>query len=156
MRPPTDCARFSILCCCCVNAAIFAALGYVTGEALLAAAAFVALTIVLAVDFNVSKLYRESNGTAQPLPPATGSRTERVLARIYEVVFGPLDRGVRWLYGHGEIDRFTVAVLANLGLSTQLAVLGVYLVFGAPEVYLWLALGCMLVVGALLRPRRVF
>jgi archaetidylinositol phosphate synthase len=31
-----------------------------------------------------------------------------------------------------------MAVLTNLGLSTQLVVLGVCLVAGAPELYLWL------------------
>ena len=43
-------------------------------------------------------------------------------------------------------DRATVAVLANLGLSTQLAVLGVCLAAGQPRVYLWLtlvALACL-------------
>ena len=38
-----------------VNAAVFAALAYVTGEAALAVVAFVALTVVLAVDFNVTE-----------------------------------------------------------------------------------------------------
>ena len=42
-----------------------------------------------------------------------------------------------------------MSVLANLGLTTQLAVLGVCLVLGIPSVYLWLALGCLLVLGAL-------
>ena len=41
-----------------VNAALFAALGYVTSHALLATAAFASLTVVLAVDFNASELYR--------------------------------------------------------------------------------------------------
>jgi archaetidylinositol phosphate synthase len=138
-----------------VNAAIFAALAHVTGQPLLAVVAFVALTIVLAVDFNISALYREAHGTAQPLPPETDGRAERALTRIYDVVFGPLDRGSRWLYVRSEIDRVTVTILANLGLSTQLAVLGVCLVFGAPEVYLWFALCCLPLVGALLRPRPV-
>jgi len=55
-----------------VNAALFGALGHVTGEPLLAAAGFVALTLVLAVDFNVTELRAGgpsacSNGsTSQP------------------------------------------------------------------------------------------
>jgi len=40
-------------------------------------------------------------------------------------------------------DRFTITVLANLGLSTQLAVLGLCLLLGAPDAYLWLVLGCL-------------
>ena len=33
-------------------------------------------------------------------------------------------------------------VLANFGLSTQLAVLGLCLALGQPEAYLWFALAC--------------
>ena len=131
-----------------VNVAVFAALGYVTGERLLAGAAFVALTLVLAVDFNVSELYRQAHGTAVPEPQATGSRAERVLASVYGVVFAPLDRAVRavsvWRFRDGRTyDRLTITLLANLGLTTQLAVLGVCLLLGAPTAYLWFVLGCL-------------
>ena len=132
-----------------VNAVIFAALGHVTGQPLLAATAFVALTIVLAVDFNTTELYREVRGSPQPPPVATGGRGERLLTRIYELVFGPLDRGIRRISRPGSIDRFTVTVLANLGLSTQLVVLGACLALGAPEAYLWIVLACLVAVVAL-------
>ena len=36
-----------------------------------------------------------------------------------------------------------MTVLANLGLTTQLVVLGVCLLLGAPSVYLWFALACL-------------
>jgi archaetidylinositol phosphate synthase len=137
-----------------VNAAIFAALGSVTGETLLAVAAFVALTIVLAVDFNVTELHRELHGTQQPPPAATGSRVEHVLARTYELVFGPLDRGVRRLWTGAESDGVATTILANLGLSTQLVVLGVCLALGVPEAYLWLVLASVLPVAALAARRR--
>jgi archaetidylinositol phosphate synthase len=137
-----------------VNAAIFSALAYVTGEPVLAAVAFVALTIVLAVDFNVSELRREALGAASPRPGPTGGWVEHVLTRIYGRVFGPLDRGARRAFRRDAIDRLTVSVLANLGLSTQLAVLGVCLVAGAPAAYLWFALaGSVLVAGLLVRTR---
>jgi phosphatidylserine synthase len=135
-----------------VNAAIFAALAYVTGEPVLAVLAFVALTIVLAVDFNVTELYREAYGSAVRMPPATGEPTERVLTWIYGLVFGTLDGAIRRLLRRDAIDRLTVNVLANLGLSTQLAVLGVCLVVGAPEAYLWIVFACVpLVAGLLIR-----
>jgi phosphatidylglycerophosphate synthase len=131
-----------------VNAAVFAALGSVTGKPFLAAASFVALTLVLAVDFNVSELYRHANGIAAPEPSPTGSRAERVLASVYRALFAPIDRAVRslakWrLHGHRTYDRLTVTVLANLGLTTQLAVLGLCLLLGAPTVYLWFVLVCL-------------
>jgi phosphatidylglycerophosphate synthase len=131
-----------------VNVAVFAALGYVTGETLLAAVSFVALTVVLAVDFNVSELYGQAHGTSVPEPSPTGSRAERVLASIYGALFAPMDRAVRAVsvsrfHGGRTYDRLTVTSLANLGLTTQLAVLGLCLLLGAPSAYLWFVLGCL-------------
>jgi hypothetical protein len=42
-----------------------------------------------------------------------------------------------------------MSVLANLGLSTQLAVLGVCLILGVPVVYLWLVIACVPVLPLL-------
>ena len=72
-----------------VNAALFAALGYVTGQPFLAAASFVALTLVLAVDFNVTELYREAHEIPNPQPPATGGTAERILAVALCGTFSP-------------------------------------------------------------------
>lgn len=131
-----------------VNAAVFAALGYVTEQPLHALAGFVALTFVLAADFNATELYREAHGTPTPLLPASGGRAERVLASVYSAVFAPLDRALRriasWRFvGQGGYDRFTVTALANLGLSTQLFVLGICLALGQPSAYLWFVLACL-------------
>ncbi|HEU5206351.1 MAG TPA: CDP-alcohol phosphatidyltransferase family protein [Gaiellaceae bacterium] len=137
-----------------VNVAVFVSLAHVTGEPNLAAAAFLALTVVLAVDFNVTELYREAHRIPTVEPPASGSGVERVLAFLYRIWFGVLDRSVRWFSSwrlgvRPTYDGFTLSVLANLGLTTQLAVLGVCLVLGAPTLYLWLVLVCLLVLGAL-------
>ena len=45
-----------------VNAALFVALGSVTGEALLAGVCFVLVTLVLSIDFNLELLYRRERG----------------------------------------------------------------------------------------------
>src|SRR5688572_5041696 len=132
-----------------VNAAVFVALGYVTGQPVLAAAGFVALTLVLAADYNVTELYREAHGTPTPRPASAGGRVELALAKTYAVVFSPLDRAFRALAANrfgrgGGYDRFTVTALANLGLSTQLVVLGVFLVLDLPGGYLWFVLGCLI------------
>jgi phosphatidylglycerophosphate synthase len=145
-----------------VNAALFGALGAITGQPWLALAGFCALTLVLSVDFNAERLYREARDDLPELPRPTGSRSESVLERIYAIVFAPQDRLVHAV-STGRLDRIlarepdpgrtlratlayhdrpTVTVLANLGLSTQLAVLGACLVLEAPSVYLWLVLGC--------------
>jgi hypothetical protein len=53
------------------------------------------------------------------------------------------------------IDGFTVNALANLGLTTQLLVLGVCLAFGVPEAYLWLAVaGLVALVPVQIRAER--
>ncbi len=152
-----------------VNAAVFAALAVVTGEPLLALAAFVALTLVLAADYNATELYREARGEQPASPARTGSSLERALELAYRVVFGPLDRLARafsrrrFVVALGGEDRpdatrgarlayhdsLTVGVLANLGLTTQLAALGVCLVLGVPELYLWAVLGSLFLLPLL-------
>ena len=146
-----------------VNGALFAALGYATGRYVLALVAFLVLTLVLSVDFNLALLARRARGDdVHAAPPAEG--IARVFARIYGVVYAPHDRligrfvesriarleaarGGRLAYH----DRATLAVLANFGLSTQLAALGLCLALGRPEAYFWLVLAC----GAMLVPLAV-
>lgn len=151
-----------------VNAALFAALAATTGRPWLALAAFLALTLVLSADFNLAALSREARREPDEEPLDDGGRSERALALVYRVLFAPQDRLLRWLSrrrlervaggADGEPGReaalayhdpLTVGVLANLGLSTQLAVLGVCLLLGAPEAYLWLALASLLVLPPL-------
>ena len=78
-----------------VNLAVFAALGYLTGQPVLAAVAFVAVTLVLAVDFNVTELYRNVRGISETPALESGSRAEHVLAGMYRVSFGLLDRAIQ-------------------------------------------------------------
>jgi phosphatidylglycerophosphate synthase len=152
-----------------VNAALFVALGHVTGEPLLAALSFAALVLVLAADFNLTGLYREARGLTVPPAMRSGGTLERGLERIYEVSFGQLDRAIRGFAQRrlertvakgtdprlvdearlAYIDRVAVTLLANLGLSTQLVVLGVCLVAGVPGLYLWLVLACLAALAAL-------
>lgn len=142
-----------------VNAALFAALASATGAPWLAVAGFVALTLLLSVDFNLAARYADVHGLDGRAPSPSGGRLERALERAYAAVFAPQDRLVSGLsasrlarvLGRAQdperrraaelayYDRFTTLVLANLGLSTQLLVLGALLVVGAPAVYLWLA-----------------
>lgn len=148
-----------------VNIALFASLGYATGAWALAAVSLVALTLVLSADFNEDALHRRVHGEPVVTEPSTAGEgaLARALAGIYHVVFAPHDRAfqgiaaqrlVRILTDVSEPERrrqaelayhdgFTSAVLANLGLSTQLAALGVCLALSAPEAYLWLVLGCL-------------
>ncbi len=137
-----------------VNAALFAALGFLTEEPWLALAGFAALTLVLSVDFNLERLYRRERGDQiDPMPPGLGAGA--LLAAVYRLVYAPHDRLIerfvdwrlRRFGADGRArrayhDRSTLAVLANLGLSTQLAVLGLCLALGRPLAYAWFALAC--------------
>jgi phosphatidylglycerophosphate synthase len=135
------------------DAAICAALGYVTAW-WIGALGFACLTFVLGVNFNVERLYKREHGEpSEAMPPATGIAAP--LAHVYALVYAPQDRLVEW-YAERRLrgrtpeqrlawhDRATVMVVANFGLSTQLAVLGVCLAAGAPAAYAWIALGCVL------------
>jgi phosphatidylglycerophosphate synthase len=149
-----------------VNAAALAAVGYAVDGPLLAFAAFVVLTIVLSLDFDLERLYRREHGDERdPAPPATHGLAG-LLARVYAVVYGTQDRlierFVEWrLRGAGPAerlayhDRATLQVLANFGLSTQLAALGLCLAIGRPEIYLYVVLGCGVAVVLLLLRREL-
>jgi hypothetical protein len=77
------------------------------------------------------------------------------------VLYGWQDRAVERLVDRrtrdGEAgryhDTFTVSVLANLGMSTQLAAFGALLVVGHPFVYMWLLLAQVVVVVMLFARR---
>lgn len=130
-----------------VNAALFAALARVTGRPVLALAGFLGLTLVLAFDFNATELFRGAHGIATTAPRASGGRVEKTLASTYAVVLAPLDRAARALVARRlppgrTYDALTVTVLANMGLTTQLAVLGLCLLLGAPAAYFWFVLAC--------------
>jgi phosphatidylglycerophosphate synthase len=148
-----------------VNVALFLALAHVTSRPLLAVAGFVALTLVLSADFNVSELAREAHGVSSTRPRATGGPAERGLGKVYAAVFAPQDRLVRGVSSRRFVrategavtydaqrayfDPVTLTALANLGLTTQLAALGACLVLGAPGLYLWLAVASFLALAPL-------
>ena len=148
-----------------VNACLFGALAVLTAEPVLAVVAFCSVTAVLSVDHNLALVYEEACGRQPTLPAPARSALERALARVYDAVFGWQDRLVRGLSERrlarlvGEEpdpgrrravlayhDRTSATVVANLGLSTQLLVLGLCLLAGAQVVYLWLAAACVLVL----------
>ena len=143
-----------------VDAALLAALGWYTGNGLAACVAFLALTTVLSVNFNVERLYRAER---DPVPaPADGAegRPTALLRRLYGVVYAPQDRLVErfvsWrlrdampearLAYH---DRLTVWVLANMGMTPQLAAFGICVGLGRPLAFVWLTVGELAVVGVL-------
>lgn len=140
-----------------VNAALFAAVGWSTGRPVVAAIGFVALTAVLSVNFNLERLARGA-------PAAWDSS---FLGRLYGLLYGWQDVLVEHfvalrLRGLGEEarrayhDHATVAVLANLGMTTQLAVFGLCIAIGHPAAFALVALAELGVVAALFARRESF
>ncbi len=139
-----------------VNAALFAALGYLTGRPVVAGGAFGLLTLVLGVNFNLRRLYRRERGeVVEAMPAAKG--VGAVLRKVYAVVYAPQDRVVeafvrrrlRRLAAGADArlayhDRATLVVLHNFGLSGQMAALALCLVFARPELYFWVVFACVL------------
>ena len=143
-----------------VNAALFAALGWTTGQPVAALAGFLALTAVLSVNFNLERLYAAEHGGGRPAMPEGGGRATEALRRLYALVYEPQDRLVevaveRRLRGRSPEERLayhdsaTVSMLANLGMSTQLAAFGVLIAAGRPLDFVWLALAELGLVAAL-------
>lgn len=125
-----------------VHAALFAALYLRTGDAAGALLGFAILTWVLSLDFNLSAL--AAGGAGADAPPRPG--LEAALARVYAAVFGWQDRAIRaaeralarrlGASAAAWWPRPFLAFFANLGRTTQFAVLGLALGLGRPEAYL--------------------
>ena len=134
-----------------VNAALLAALAWTTARPALAFAAFVALTSVLSLNFNVERLSRAGSAAPEPEDRATA-----VLRRVYGLVYAPQDRLAEALVARRPAltSPLAVSLLANLGMSTQLAAFGLLIALGHPLVFAWLALAEAAVIALALLPRR--
>ncbi|HKC77452.1 MAG TPA: CDP-alcohol phosphatidyltransferase family protein [Gaiellaceae bacterium] len=133
-----------------VNAALFAALAWSTAQPALALAGFLALTSVLSLNFNVERLSRR--GAAEP--ETEGGPTE-LLRRIYALVYAPQDRLAESVVARRPalVAPAAVSLLANLGMSTQLAVFGLLIAVGHPLVFPWLALAEVAVIAVVVLSR---
>jgi len=140
-----------------VNVALFAALTQ-HGPALPALLALLVLTLLLSLDFNLEGRYRELRAPAPvatpPLPPGAPSWLLSVPRGLYRALLEPQDRWLRHLdaalferaSGRSEAaaparlrlawnDLFSTASVVNLGLSSQLALLGALSLLGRPYLY---------------------
>jgi archaetidylinositol phosphate synthase len=132
-----------------VNAALFAALGWTTGSPALALAGFLALTSVLSLNFNAERLSRGAG-----VEPEPESRATAFLRRVYGVVYAPQDRLAEALVARRPTlaGSAAVSLLANLGMSTQLAAFGLLLALGHPLAFAWLAVAEVVVIALALLP----
>jgi phosphatidylglycerophosphate synthase len=134
-----------------VNAALFAALAWTAGQTALALAGFLALTSVLSLNFNAERLSRA--GSAEPEAAGRGTA---VLRRIYGIVYAPQDLLAEALVARRPalVRSTAVSLLANLGMSTQLAAFGLLMALGHPLVFAWVALAEAALIALALLPRR--
>jgi archaetidylinositol phosphate synthase len=155
-----------------VNIALFTGLGVYTGQWFLALLTFIIFTLMLSLDFNWEYLYRlERKEYFRPAPDTSkeNQMVLRFLENFYATIFKPQDNLIRTfsekrfeqLYQkhpnqntratarlkYYEAD--SLFILANLELSTQLLLLGVCLIFGVPQVYLWFVVLCGVICFAL-------
>lgn len=100
------------------NLAVFAAIGYVSGQPEAAAIGFLASTLVLSLNFNLRRLYC---GT-EAMPEGGG-----IARRFYQLVYAPQDRLAERLVRRPP-SVATLRALHNVGLATQYTVLAVCLV----------------------------
>jgi phosphatidylglycerophosphate synthase len=134
-----------------VNAALFAALGWTTGRPALALVGFVALTSVLSLNFNVERLARGAAAVREDGGPPTA-----LLRRLYALIYAPQDRLGEWLVGRRPAlaEPVSVSLLANLGMSTQLAAFGLLTALGQPLAFAWLAVAEVVAIALVFLPRR--
>jgi phosphatidylglycerophosphate synthase len=133
-----------------VNAALFAALAWTTGQPALALAGFFALTSVLSLNFNAERLSRTSFAE----PEAEGRGTA-LLRRIYCLVYARRTAcGVSVARRPALTSPAAISLLANLGMSTQLAAFGLLMALGHPLAFAWVALAEAVVISIALLPRR--
>jgi phosphatidylglycerophosphate synthase len=134
-----------------VNGALFAALAWWTAQPALALAGFLALTSVLSLNFNVERLSR-----AAVAEPEADGRATALLQRVYALFYAPQDRLAEAVVARRPVLTSPVAVslLANLGMSTQLAAFGLLIAVGHPLAFAWVALAEVTVIALALLPRR--
>jgi archaetidylinositol phosphate synthase len=134
-----------------VNAALFAALAWTAAQPALALAGFLALTSVLSLNFNAERLSRAAGAE-----PEAETRRTAILRRIYAFVYAPQDRLAEALVARRPVltSPIAVSLLANLGMSTQLAAFGLLIAVGRPLAFAWLALAEVAVIALALLPRR--
>jgi len=154
-----------------VNLLLFAALavhGPLAWSWPVAALGALVLMLILSLDINLEQRYKALRGGAGEggdEPIGAPLALYRLVRGLYRLVLAPQDRwltradealfrrlaGVPYAQAPLDVqlawsDLFSTATLVNLGLSTQLLVLGLCLVLGVPFAYVWFVLAAGLYV----------
>jgi archaetidylinositol phosphate synthase len=134
-----------------VNLALFAALAWTAAQPAIALVGLLALTSVLSLNFNVERLSRAAS--AEPEAEESGTA---FLRRVYGLVYAPQDRLAEALVARRPAlaSPTAVSLLANLGMSTQLAAFGLLIALGHPLAFAWLVLAEVAVIALVVLARR--
>ena len=144
-----------------VDAALFAGLGWYTGQRLAALVGFVALTTVLSVNYNVERLYRAERGADGGAMPEAEGRPTALLRRVYARrvrAAGSARRALRRAAARATRRRrrgspTTTARPSRCsrtsGMSPQLAAFGICLALGQPLAFVWLVVAELGLVAVL-------
>ena len=149
-----------------VNLALFLALGVRVGSLGLGFLAFLAVTLIMTIEFLWERKYVavRCDGPALAPPPSSGESGWflKLLRAIYGWVFVPQERLIRWLdesryHCLVEADnlqcrqaywsRLSVRFIVQCGESTQVALMGLGLCLGRPELCLAFVLCQVLALG---------
>jgi archaetidylinositol phosphate synthase len=141
-----------------VNIALFAALSLYSSP-LLCWLAFALLTLILSLDFNAERLYKEARSTTPAetsVPIGAPMPIYLFFKGLYILLFAPQDKLLetldktlfKWIvhkpYSQASSnlqqywsDLFSTATLVNLGLSSQMFILGLCCILGYPYSYVY-------------------
>ena len=136
-----------------MNAALFAALAWTTGQPALALAGFLALTSVLSLNFNAERLSRGATRRAGGVGRTRDGRSPADL-RLFSTRRRTGSQRRSSPGGRRSHGPTRVSLLANLGMSTQLAAFGLLIAVGHPLAFAWLAVAEFAVIALALLPRR--
>lgn len=141
-----------------VNIALFVALSSYGADGL-SLLAFILLTLILSLDFNAERFYKQAHLPAAedaPYPVGAPIFIYRIFKGLYDLLFAPQDRLIQKLdtslfkyISHTDYSKttpdiqqhwsnlFSTAAIVNLGLSTQMFMLGLCCVLGRPFWYVY-------------------
>ncbi|MEN3015640.1 MAG: CDP-alcohol phosphatidyltransferase family protein [bacterium] len=126
---------------------------------------FYTLTIVLSYDYNLERLYKEKNKKSDTLQFNNNEHNNlcKLLSKLYEFLLGYQDKSIYWLeenifkkidktnkYTHVFWNKNYLNLTVNMGLTTQLFILGILILLNKESLYLYFPFICLLLIKLML------
>lgn len=141
------------------NLCLFISIGLKYNLLITSLTSFYILTIVLSYDFNLEKLYKKHIKNENHKSEEKLSKIESLLKNLYEIILGHQDKLITKLeyslsqkLNNNELfwKKEYLHITANMGLSTQLFILGILILLGKPHLYLFFPILCIILIAILL------